>query len=122
MVCSITSQSDLNVQTLDQTRHLNSAVEDLKVNQQDFHDETIHQVSHMSDAMHKMRISNDQGINSLRTGIDSLISTNDTGSTVTQRYQSILEDMRVEFRVEFTAFRAQLDEYQKVIQRAYLAQ
>lgn len=116
----LTSRSDLNVQTLHHAQHLTTSVTELKANQDDFRRNALDEISRMSDAVQKVKVSNDQGVEDLRIGIDSIVNT--SNAVISQQYQSLLEHIRVEFQNQFMAIGGQLDAYRKAIQGMYLTQ
>jgi hypothetical protein len=112
----VTSRSDLNVQTLHHAKHLTTSVTELKANQDDFHHNALDEISRMSDAVQKVKISNDQGVENLRVGIDS------SNAAISQQYQSLLEHIRAEFQGQFVAISGQIDAYRKAVQGMCLTQ
>jgi F0F1-type ATP synthase membrane subunit b/b' len=116
----LTSRSDLNVQTLHHAQHLTTSVTELKANQDDFRRNALDEISRMSDAVQKVKISNDQGVENLRVGIDSIVNT--SNAAISQQYQSLLEHIRVEFQNQFMAIGSQLDAYRKAMQGVCLTQ
>jgi hypothetical protein len=116
----LTSRSDLNVQTLHHAQHLTTSVTELKANQDDFRRNALDEISRMSDAVQKVRVSNDQGVEDLRIGIDSIVNT--SNAAISQQYQSLLEHIRLEFQNQFMAIGSQLDAYRKAMQGMYLTQ
>jgi hypothetical protein len=112
----VTSRSDLSVQTLHHAKHLTTSVTELKANQDDFHHNALDEISRMSDAVQKVKISNDQGVENLRVGIDS------SNAAISQQYQSLLEHIRVEFQNQFMAISGQIDAYRKAVQGMCLTQ
>jgi F0F1-type ATP synthase membrane subunit b/b' len=116
----LTSRSDLNVQTLHHAQHLTASVTELKASQDDFRHNALDEISRMSDAMQKVKISNDQGLENLHVGIDSIVNT--SNAAISQQYQSLLEHIRVEFQNQFMAIAGQLDAYRKAVQGMCLTQ
>lgn len=116
----LTSRSDLNVQTLHHAQHLTTSVTELKANQDDFRRNALDEISRMSDAVQKVKVSNDQGVEDLRIGIDSIVNT--SNAAISQQYQSLLEHIRLEFQNQFMAIGSQLDAYRKAMQGMCLTQ
>jgi hypothetical protein len=116
----VTSRSDLSVQTLHHAKHLTTSVTELKANQDDFHLNALDEISRMSDVVQKVKISNDQGVENLRVGIDSIVNT--SNAAISQQYQSLREHIRAEFQNQFMAISGQIDAYRKAVQGMCLTQ